>query len=49
MFRLLGVCDSIKPPPGPPIEKGGNAYTPSLLIVAIGVKDTTSGLHKFPL
>jgi len=38
MFRLEGVCDNIKSPLAPLFEKGGgNAYTPALLIAAIGV------------
>jgi len=38
MFRLEGVRDSIKSPLAPLFEKGGNAYTPALLIAAIGVR-----------
>ena len=37
MFRLEGVCDNIKSPLAPLFEKGGTAYTPALLITAIGV------------
>ena len=37
MFRLEGVCDSIKSPLAPLFEKGGDVYTPALLIVVIGV------------
>ncbi len=36
-FRLEGVIDLIKSPPAPLFKKGGNAYTPALLIAAIGV------------
>jgi hypothetical protein len=38
MFRLEGVYDSIKSPLAPLFEKGGNVYTPTLLIVVIGVQ-----------
>jgi len=37
MFRLVGVCDSIKSPLAPLFEKGGSAYTPGMLIATIGV------------
>jgi len=37
MFRLQGVCDSIKSPLAPLFEKGGNAHTPAFLITASGV------------
>ena len=37
MFLLEGVCDSIKSPLAHLIEKGGNAYTPALLIMVTGV------------
>ncbi len=37
MVWLEGVCDNIKSPLAPLFEKGGNAYTPVLLIAAIGV------------
>ena len=38
MFRLQGVCDSIKSPLAPLFEKGGNAHTPAFLITASGVQ-----------
>ena len=37
MFRLVGVCVSIKSPLAPLFEKGGNTYTPALLVATIGV------------
>jgi len=37
MFRLEGVCGSIKSPLTPLFEKGGNTYTPALLVATIGV------------
>jgi len=37
MFRLEGVCGSIKSPLTPLFEKGGNTYTPALLVVTIGI------------
>jgi hypothetical protein len=37
MFRLQGVCDSIKSPLAPLFQKGGNAHTPAFLITASGV------------
>ena len=37
MFRLEGVFNYIKSPLPPLLEKGGNVYTPTLLIAAIGV------------
>ena len=37
MFRLQGVCDSIKSPLTPLFEKGGNAYTPVSFVATMGV------------
>jgi hypothetical protein len=38
MFRLVGVCVSIKSPLAPLFERGGgNTYTPALLVATIGV------------
>ena len=37
MFRLAGVCGIIKSPLAPLFEKGGNTYTPALLVATIDV------------
>jgi hypothetical protein len=37
IFRFVGVCSSIKSPLAPLFERGGNTYTPALLVATIGV------------
>jgi hypothetical protein len=37
MFRLEGLCGSIKSPLTPLFEKGGTTYIPALLVATIGV------------
>ncbi len=37
MFRLVGVCSSIKSPLAPLFKKGGNTCTAALLVATIGV------------
>jgi hypothetical protein len=37
MFRLVGMCGSIKSPLAPLFEKGGNTYAPALLVATLGV------------
>jgi len=43
--RSMRQC---KIPPGPPFVKGGNAFTPALLIVAIGVLNQLQAFMSSP-
>jgi len=48
MLRLIEVCDRLKSPLTPLFKKGGNAYTPAWLIVAIGVLNLLQAFMSSP-
>jgi len=48
MFPFAGVRYSIKSPLAPLLKKGGNAYTPTMLIVAIGVLIRLRAFYSSP-
>ena len=49
MFRLVGVCVSIKSPLAPLFERGGEHLHSGIARCDHWCSDMASGLHKFPL